>query len=96
MFQEDGYQALQTRLPAEADALVLIDPPFAEADEASRIVESMASLVRRRATDVFAVWYPVTERFEVARFHRVLAASAPGSATIGEIMVAPDSAGLKG
>ncbi len=59
----NGYQAPAALLPPpERRALVLIDPPFEDADEGERIVETLAEGLRRLPAGTFAVWYPLTGR----------------------------------
>jgi 23S rRNA (adenine2030-N6)-methyltransferase len=57
----DGYQALRSVLPPrERRALVLIDPPYEDAAQDRRqILEGLADALRRFATGVYLVWYPL-------------------------------------
>lgn len=56
----DGYQRLIASLPPlERRALVLIDPPYEDADEWNRIVAVLPEALRRHDSAVIAVWFPV-------------------------------------
>ncbi len=58
--QRDGYAALRAFLPPpEKRAFILIDPPFEQPDEFSRIAENLQSAWRKFKTGVYAVWYPI-------------------------------------
>ncbi len=68
-----GYEALKAFLPPpERRGLVLIDPPYEAADEASRAVSGLAAAYRRWPTGVFLLWYPIKERAWVWRLHEAL------------------------
>lgn len=56
----DAEVAIKAQLPPlERRGLILIDPPYEEKDEASRAVAMLAQGLRRFATGVFALWYPI-------------------------------------
>lgn len=56
----DGYTALNAYLPPkERRGLVLIDPPFEQADEPARIVQGLAAAHRKWPTGIYALWYPI-------------------------------------
>lgn len=70
----DGWMALKAMLPPkERRGLVLIDPPFEEAGELQRLESGLQEAVRRFATGVYMLWYPIKDEKQVARFHRRLA-----------------------
>lgn len=67
--QIDGYTALRAALPPlEKRALVLIDPPFEQQDEFSKLAKGLAETLRRMQGATVAVWYPLTERARVEAF----------------------------
>ncbi|MEW6256990.1 MAG: 23S rRNA (adenine(2030)-N(6))-methyltransferase RlmJ [Pseudomonadota bacterium] len=76
MFQ-DGWQAVRAHLPPrERRGLVLIDPPFEEAGEFTRLSEALAQAHERFAQGIVMLWYPIKDlravdafRREVARLH---------------------------
>lgn len=65
----DGWSALGTHLPPkEKRGLVLIDPPFEEKGEFSRMVAGLVKGHRRWPGGIFAFWYPIKEPSEVETF----------------------------
>ena len=93
----DGYQALKALLPPpERRGLILIDPPFEAADEWDRLMAALAEAIRRFSSGTYALWHPVTERSRSASFWADLASTALPPTWAGRIVIAPDSAGLKG
>jgi 23S rRNA (adenine2030-N6)-methyltransferase len=63
----DGYERLASLLPPpERRGLVLIDPPYESPDECDALVAAFRSGVRRFATGIYLIWYPlkVAVRFE--------------------------------
>jgi len=69
--QGDGLKLLRATLPPpERRALVFIDPPFEETrEEFSRVTAAVADGLRRFATGVFAVWYPIKEQRVTSAWH---------------------------
>ena len=69
--QGDGLELLRAALPPpERRALIFIDPPFEETRaEFSRVTAAVADGLRRFATGVFAVWYPIKEQRVTAAWH---------------------------
>lgn len=69
----DGFEALGALLPpVERRALVLIDPPFEQADEFDRLIAGLRRGYGRFPAGVFAAWYPIKHRAPVRRFHDAL------------------------
>jgi len=67
--EEDGYQALKALLPfKERRGLVLIDPPFEVTDEFQRVIAGLSEALKRFATGIYAIWYPIKSAAEVAGF----------------------------
>jgi 23S rRNA (adenine2030-N6)-methyltransferase len=68
----DAYEALPGLLPpVERRGLVLVDPPFERPDEFRSMHEGVTKGLRRWATGIFALWYPIkndglSERFLAA------------------------------
>jgi 23S rRNA (adenine2030-N6)-methyltransferase len=63
----DGYERLASLLPPpERRGLVLIDPPYESPDECDALVGALRSAIRRFATGVYLIWYPLkaAARFE--------------------------------
>lgn len=57
----DGFQAAADRLPANAPALVLIDPPFERGDDYRRIVETLRAVARKSRQATVMVWLPLKD-----------------------------------
>ena len=67
----DGLKLLRAALPPpERRALLLIDPPYEETrEEFPRVAAAVQEGLRRFATGVFAVWYPIKEQRVSATWH---------------------------
>lgn len=58
----DGYVALKSLLPPpERRGVVLVDPPFEVAGEFERLSEGLRQGLKRFASGVFALWYPIKD-----------------------------------
>jgi 23S rRNA (adenine2030-N6)-methyltransferase len=69
----DAYAALRAWLPPpERRALVLIDPPYEDANEISRLHAGLGEALRRFPSGVYAVWYPVKDRAGNQAFKAVM------------------------
>lgn len=56
----DGYFRLAALLPpAERRGLVMIDPPFEAADEFEQLGRAACDALRRFATGIYLIWYPM-------------------------------------
>ena len=92
----DGYASLRALLPpTERRALVLIDPPFEAQDEFAQIAAALAEGLRRFASGVFAVWYPLTERARVDDFFAAVRALRPPATLAAELTIAGPVAPMK-
>lgn len=90
----DGYEALQALLPPmPRRGMVLIDPPYEDADESKRLFPALEKGGRRWPTGIFMVWYPIKHRRELRGFYRSLAAARLGPVLIAELMVRPADSG---
>ncbi len=70
----DGWTALTAYVPPkERRGLVLIDPPFEQPDEYSRLAEGLAAAHRKWPTGLYLLWYPIKDRAAVAGFAKKLA-----------------------
>ena len=89
----DAYHALKAFVPPEERrGMVLVDPPFEVPDEFDRMVKGLKGAHRRWATGIYALWYPVKRRHEVARFHRQLQDSGIPKILVAEISMYPEDA----
>ncbi|TIP02833.1 MAG: 23S rRNA (adenine(2030)-N(6))-methyltransferase RlmJ, partial [Mesorhizobium sp.] len=95
----DGWLALGAQLPPkEKRGLVLIDPPFEEEGEFSRLVEGLRKAHRRWPGGIYALWYPIKDRKAVTAFRTALKETGiPKLLDIAfEIRPASDEASLDG
>jgi 23S rRNA (adenine2030-N6)-methyltransferase len=93
----DGYAGLRALLPPpERRALVLIDPPFEDADEDERILAALREGLARLSRGIYAVWYPITERFAAGRLLAGLRTLAPAPCLAADLIVDPEGEGLRG
>ena len=70
----DGWDALKAQLPPkEKRGVVLIDPPFEDRAEFDQIIVGLRDALKRFATGVYCIWYPLKNEAVVDRFHAELA-----------------------
>lgn len=59
VIEADGYACLPRLLPpGERRGVVLIDPPYEEAGEGRRAIDSLARAYRRFSTGIYLLWFP--------------------------------------
>jgi 23S rRNA (adenine2030-N6)-methyltransferase len=86
----DGWTALNAYLPPkERRGAVLIDPPFEQPGEFSRLAEALAGARRKWATGTYLAWYPIKDRRECDAFGRKLARTRIGKMLRAELTLAP-------
>jgi 23S rRNA (adenine2030-N6)-methyltransferase len=73
----DGWTALKSLLPPkERRGVVLIDPPYEDPAEFRRVAEGIEEAMKRFATGVYLVWYPIKNRHDTdAALRRILRAA---------------------
>jgi 23S rRNA (adenine2030-N6)-methyltransferase len=73
----DGWTALAAYLPPkERRGVVLVDPPFEQPDDFSRLAHGLESAHRKWATGIFLLWYPIKDMADITAFTRRLARSS--------------------
>ncbi len=73
----EGWYVPRALLPTrEKRALLLIDPPFEQADELERCVQALNEAIGRMRQTVVAIWYPIKDLNQLKRFYRDLQKSA--------------------
>ncbi len=95
----DGYAELKAALPPpERRGLVLIDPPYEDADEFTTLLAAFREAQRRWATGTYLLWYPILTAVQRDAVHRRLAALEVPKLLVAELAVYPDDAraGLAG
>ncbi len=64
----DGFAGLKGLLPPPPRrALVLLDPPYEDKGDYTRVLEALKDSLKRFATGVYALWYPLLSRSEARR-----------------------------
>ncbi len=72
----EGWHVPRALLPSrEKRVLLLIDPPFEQADEPERCVQALNEAIGRMRQAVVAIWYPIKELGQLRRFYRDLGKS---------------------
>lgn len=88
----DGWAALGTHLPPkEKRGLVLIDPPFEEKGEFTRMAQGLVKGHRRWPGGIFAFWYPIKEPHEAEAFVADLKATGIPKILRLELTIRPPS-----
>lgn len=69
----DGYTALNAYVPPkERRGLVLVDPPFEQVGEFTRLEQALATAHRKWPTGIFLLWYPLKDARATQAFARNL------------------------
>jgi 23S rRNA (adenine2030-N6)-methyltransferase len=95
----DGWTALGAYVPPkERRGVVVVDPPFEEAADFTRLSAALAAAHRKWPTGIYLLWYPIKERDAPDALARRLRQLAMPSVLRSEIMLgAPRAdAGLVG
>jgi 23S rRNA (adenine2030-N6)-methyltransferase len=59
----DGWMALKANVPPkERRGLVLLDPPYEESADFTRLAGALTEAYRKWPTGIYMVWYPIKER----------------------------------
>lgn len=88
----DGYQSLKAFLPPkERRALILIDPPYEQPNELAHIAATLPMALKRFATGVYAIWYPIKDRPPIERFYQTLKDSIEQPMLAVEFSIYPET-----
>ncbi|MFT8591700.1 MAG: 23S rRNA (adenine(2030)-N(6))-methyltransferase RlmJ [Acetobacter orientalis] len=89
--ERDGYEALRGLLPPKTAkrGLVLIDPPFEEPDEFSRLEQAVQTIQARFPTGIIAIWYPIKHRTPVRAFFTALQDAGVRDMLAAELLMQP-------
>jgi 23S rRNA (adenine2030-N6)-methyltransferase len=91
--QEDGFAALKAILPPpEKRALVMIDPPYEVKTDYSTALAALQLAIKKFATGVYALWYPLLQRDEVKTLVKKLEA-LPVKSLLVELPVQAEAGG---
>lgn len=76
VIEDDGYRRLRGLVPPwEKRGLVLIDPPFEQPDELTKLASDFIAAYRKWPTGVFVLWFPVKDHNQLGRFKAELQSS---------------------
>ena len=96
----EGWYVPRALLPtAQKRAVLLIDPPFEQADELQRCAQAMKESIARMRQAVVAIWYPIKDQRQLKRFYQDLQGTgAPKLLRVELLVHAADNAdvGLNG
>jgi 23S rRNA (adenine2030-N6)-methyltransferase len=95
----DGWTALNAYVPPkERRGLALIDPPFEETADFSRLAQALEGAHRKWANGLYLLWYPIKAREQPDALARRLRRCGIGKILRAEINIAPpvDPARLSG
>jgi 23S rRNA (adenine2030-N6)-methyltransferase len=89
----DGFTRLPALLPPpERRGFVLIDPPYESEDDFASAAKAVAGGLKRFATGIYIVWFPVKSVIDAARFcGEVLSAGAARALRFDISIAAPPS-----
>src|SRR5258707_3480911 len=83
----DGWVALPAFVPPkEHRGLILIDPPYEQKDEFTRVAEGFAEAFAKWPTGIYLLWYPVKIRRASDSLARHVAGVAGAGATPGKCL----------
>lgn len=75
--RQDGFESLKALLPPPSRrALVMIDPSYEIKSDYGKVVAALQDSLKRFATGVYAIWYPIIPRPEAHDLPRRLKAAA--------------------
>jgi 23S rRNA (adenine2030-N6)-methyltransferase len=91
---EDGLAGALARLPpASRRGLVLVDPAYETRGEYVEVLRFLDGAMRRFATGVVLLWYPILERSAVRRLERDIAQRVQRPVQLFELTVASSRSG---
>jgi 23S rRNA (adenine2030-N6)-methyltransferase len=85
----DGFALIKARAGDSRRLLVLIDPPFEQADDYARTLDALRPLQSRKAPTTAVVWLPLKDLETFDAFLRGLEAMAPPPALVVETRLQP-------
>ena len=95
----DCWKAIEAYVPPkERRGLVLVDPPFEDRADFTRLAEALAVAHRKWSTGIFMLWYPIKTREGSGALSRRLGRLGIAKILRSELIVGPvrEDAGLSG
>lgn len=97
--RDNGFAALKSLLPPPSRrGLVLIDPPYEDKADYRSVTDAVSEGLKRFATGVYAVWYPLLNRMESRQMPerlKKLASNGWLNVTLTISSPSPDGFGLR-
>lgn len=91
----DAWRAVKSLLPpVERRGVILIDPPFEKPDEFARMSDAITGALKRFATGVFIVWYPVKDAVVAAQLVTDTGRACGGRTLDVRVRISAPEAGL--
>jgi 23S rRNA (adenine2030-N6)-methyltransferase len=91
----DGYEQMKAQLPPrERRGLVLIDPPYEDADEVKKLLVSLRDAYERWPTGVYLIWYPIRSAEVRRSIHNRMQALRIPKMMFADLAVHPDDASI--
>ncbi|WP_076866168.1 23S rRNA (adenine(2030)-N(6))-methyltransferase RlmJ [Bradyrhizobium mercantei] len=76
--QRDGFAAVHAFVPPkERRGLVFLDPPFENPNELALAAEALNAGIRKWPTGVYALWYPIKGRSQIAHVKKLISEDVP-------------------
>lgn len=95
----EGWLVPRALMPtSEKRVVLLIDPPFEQADELGRCVTALKEALGRMRQTIGVIWYPIKDERQLRRFYQDLSRSGAPKLLRAELLVHPadDAARLNG
>ena len=86
----EGWHVPRALMPTrEKRVVLLIDPPFEQADELSRCVTALKEALGRMRQTIGVIWYPIKDERQLKRFYQDLSRSGAPKLLRAELYVHP-------
>ena len=86
----EGWHVPRALMPTrEKRVVLLIDPPFEQADELSRCVTALKEALGRMRQTIGVIWFPIKDERQLKRFYQDLARSGTPKLLRAELFVHP-------
>ena len=92
--KEDGYQGLIALLPpVSRRGLILFDPSYELKTDYEQVLNTLEKAYRRFATGIYAIWYPVVDRYRIDKMENRFVVSDIKRVQLFELSQRADSSG---
>jgi len=91
-YKEDGFEACNRLLPpTEKRGFILIDPPYEVKTDYQTVINTLIKSHRKFTTGIYALWYPVVQRYRINEMEQALINSGINNIQIFELGIQKDS-----